>query len=483
LLEGSVQRAGNKVRVNAQLIDARTDAHLWAENYDRPLADVFTIQSEIAQSIAEQLQARLSSRERKAIAEAPTTDLVANELYLRARKLQDFGGADGYRQAIGLLEEAVRRDPKFALAYAALSAVHLTLYWEGTDHTLARREQARIALQKAQELQPDAGGVHLAAGRYAYHGFRDYDRARQEFEAALRVLPNHSPVYMITAAVDRRQGRWDDALRHFDRAVELDPLNFTNLQESAFTREILNRFEEARPLLERALAINPKNSHVRVELAMLPYYQAADVRAWRVEMDKILGEGREATSPAALWLVQCALAERDAAAADAALAVIPEAGAANPYDNSVTPREFFVGLVARTFGDKAGAEAAFTRARVIAAKKAEEQPEYAAAWSLLGMCDAALGHKSDAIAEGRRACELLPVAKDAMDGPSFLNNLAVIYAWVGEKDLALQALAELARTPGGITFGELKLQPQWDPLRGDPRFEPLVASLAPKEAK
>jgi TolB-like protein/class 3 adenylate cyclase/Flp pilus assembly protein TadD len=483
LLEGSVQRAGNKVRVNAQLIDARTDAHLWAENYDRPLADVFAIQSEIAQSIAEQLQARLSSRERKAIAEAPTTDLVANELYLRARKLQDFGGADGYRQAIGLLEEAVRRDPKFALAYAALSAVHLILYWEGTDHTLARREQARIALQKAQELQPDAGGVHLAAGRYAYHGFRDYDRARQEFEAALRVLPNHSPVYMITAAVDRRQGRWDDALRHFDRAVELDPLNFTNLQESAFTREILNRFEEARPLLERALAINPKNSHVRVELAMLPYYQAADVRAWRVEMDKILGEGREATSPAALWLVQCALAERNAAAADAALAVIPEAGAANPYDNSVTPREFFVGLVARTFGDKAGAEAAFTRARVIAAKKAEEQPEYAAAWSLLGMCDAALGHKSDAIAEGRRACELLPVAKDAMDGPSFLNNLAVIYAWVGEKDLALQALAELARTPGGITFGELKLQPQWDPLRGDPRFEQLVASLAPKEAK
>jgi TolB-like protein/Tfp pilus assembly protein PilF/class 3 adenylate cyclase len=480
LLEGSVQRAGNKVRVNAQLIDARTDGHLWAENYDRPLADVFAIQSEIAQTIADQLQARLSSRERKAIAEAPTTDVVANELYLRARKLQDLGGADGYRQAIGLLEEAVRRDPKFALAYAALSAVHLILYWEGTDHTVARREQARIALQKAQELQPDAGGVHLAAGRYAYHGFRDYDRARQEFEAALRVLPNHSPVYMITAAVDRRQGRWEDALRHFDRAVELDPLNFTNLQESAFTREILNRFDEARPLLERALAINPKNSHVRIELAMLPYYQAADVRAWRVEMDKILGEGRYATSPAALWLVQCALAERNADAADAALAVIPEAGAANPYDNSVIPRDWFVGLAARTFGNRAGAEAAFTRARAIAAKQTEEQPDYAIAWSLLGMCDAALGHKSDAIAEGRRACDLLPVAKDAMDGPSFVNNLALIYAWVGEKDLALKTLAQSARTPGGVNFGELKLQPHWDALRGDPRFDQIVASLAPK---
>jgi TolB-like protein/class 3 adenylate cyclase/Flp pilus assembly protein TadD len=480
LLEGSVQRAGNKVRVNAQLIDARTDTHLWAENYDRPVDDVFAIQSQIAQSIAEQLQARLSSRERNAIAEAPTTDVVANELYLRACKLEDLGGADGYLQAIGLLEEAVRRDSKFALAYATMSELHVHLYWEGIDHTLARREQARLALQKAQALQPDAGNVHLAAGIYAYHGFRDYQRARQEFEAALRVLPNYSSVYMMTAAVDRRQGRWDDALRHFDRAVELDPLNFTNVQESAFTREILNRFEEARPLLQRALAINPKASHVRVELAMLPYYRAADIRAWREEMDKILGEGREATSPAALWLVQCALAERDAAAADAALAVIPEAGAANPYDNSVTPREFFVALVARTFGNRADAEAAFTRARAIAAKKAEEQSEYAAAWSLLGMCDAALGHKSDAIAEGRRACELLPVAKDAMDGPSFLSNLALIYAWVGEKDLALQALGELVKTPGGINFGELKLQPHWDLLRGDPRFEQLVNSLAPK---
>jgi TolB-like protein/Flp pilus assembly protein TadD len=480
LLEGSVQRAGNKVRVNAQLIDARTDGHLWAENYDRPLADVFAIQSEIAQTIADQLKARLSSGERKAIAEAPTTDTVANELYLRARKLQYVGSPNEWLQAIGLLEEAVRRDPKFALAYATLSELHVNLYWTGVDHTLGRRDQARIALQKAQELQPDAGDVHLAAGTYAYHGFRDYERARQELEAALRALPNYSPVYMMTGAVDRRQGRWDDAVRHFDRAVELDPLNFSSVQEAAFTYEILNRFEEARPLLQRALAINPKDSHARVELSMLAYYRTADVREWRAELNKIVAEGRESASQAALWLVQCALAERNAGAADAALAVIPEAGAANPYDNSVSPRDWFVGLVARTFGNKAGADAAFTRARAIAAKQTKEQPDYAIAWSLLGMCDAALGHKSDAIAEGRRACDLLPVAKDAMDGPSFVNNLTLIYAWVGEKDLALKTLAESARTPGGVNFGELKLQPQWDPLRGDPEFDKIVASLAPK---
>jgi TolB-like protein/Tfp pilus assembly protein PilF/class 3 adenylate cyclase len=480
LLEGSVQRAGNKVRVNAQLIDARTDGHLWAENYDRPLADVFAIQSEIAQTIADQLKARLSSRERKAIAEAPTTDTVANELYLRARKLQDVGSPNEWLQAIGLLEEAVRRDPKFALAYATLSELHVDLYWTGVDHALGRRDQARIALEKAKELQPDAGDVHLAAGTYAYHGFRDYERARREFEAALRVLPNYSPVYMMTGAVDRRQGRWDDAVRHFDRAVELDPLNFSSVQESAFTYEILNRFEEARPLLQRALAINPKDSHARVELSMLAYYRSADVREWRAELNKIAAEGRESASRAALWLVQCALAERNAGAADAALAVIPEGGAANPYDNSVNPRDWFVGLVARTFGNRAGADTAFTRARAIAAKQTEEQPDYAIAWSLLGMCDAALGHKNDAIAEGRRACDLLPVAKDAMDGPSLVNNLALIYAWVGEKDLALKTLAESARTPGGVTFGELKLQPWWDALRGDPEFDKIVASLAPK---
>ena len=214
---------------------------------------------------------------------------------------------------------------------------------------------------------------------------------------------------------------------------------------------------------------------------MLSYYLAADTRAWRAEMNKIVGQGREAASQATLWLIQCALAERDAGAAESALSAMPEAGAANPYDNSVTPREWFVGLVARTFGNASAAQAAFTRARAIAAKKVEEQPDYSAAWSLLGMCDAGLGHKSDAISEGRRACDLLPITKDAMDGPSLLQNLAIIYAWVGEQDLALQAVEGLARTPAGVSYGELKLLPQWDPLRGDPRFESIIASLAPKD--
>jgi Flp pilus assembly protein TadD len=213
---------------------------------------------------------------------------------------------------------------------------------------------------------------------------------------------------------------------------------------------------------------------------MLPYYRVADTRAWRTQMDKIMAEGRESASPAGLWLVQCALAERNAAAAARALAVLPEEGVTSPYDNSVIPREWFAGLVARTFGNASAAQAAFTSARASAVKKTEEQPEYAAAWSLLGMCDAALGHKNDAIVEGRRACDLLPVTKDAMDGPSYVSNLALIYAWAGEKDLALQTLAGSVKIPGGVSYGELKLMPQWDALRGDPRFDKIVASLAPK---
>ena len=481
VLEGSVQRSANKVRVNAQLIDARNDAHLWAQSYDRDLADVFAIQSEIATTIADQLSAKLSSRERKEIAEAPTTDLAANDLYQRATKL--FEGSSTGEAVLGviqLLEEAVHRDPKFAIAYAQLCNAHIDLYWEGIDHTSSRRELARVALQKAQELRPDAGEVHLAAGTYAYHGFRDYERARQELESALRLLPNYSPVYLMIAAVDRRQARWEESMRHFDRAVELDPLNFSNLSEAAFTRGCLRKFEEARPFLERARALDPKDAHVRMEIAMLPYNRDGELRPWHTEVMQVLGEGRDASSKAALWIMQLALAERNAAAAATALENIPAQGLPNPYDNSLLPREWYVGLSARTFGGAAAAATAFKRAREIAAQRLADQPDYAGPWALLGACDAALGRKDDAINEAKHACELLPLSKDAMDGSGIQRNLALVYTWVGEKDRALEALAESARIPGGVSYGELKLTPEWDALRGDPRFDAIVASLAPR---
>jgi serine/threonine protein kinase/tetratricopeptide (TPR) repeat protein len=484
VLEGTVQRAADKVRVNVQLINARTDAHEWAENYDRPINDVFAIQSEIAKTIAEQLQAHLLPSEKAAIAEAPTKDVVAYDLFVRAMALEDMvndpGGKESLLQAVGLLGEAVRRDPKFLSAYCLLCAINLDLYWFGFDHTPARREQAHDALQAAERIQPDAGEVHVGKGMYAYHGFRDYDRARGEFELARKKLPNAAGLYASLGAVDRRQARWDDAIRNFDRAVQLDPRNFSNAEEAGFTYGGLGRNAEAVRFLKRAIELSPKDYFARIQLAENSYFEHADLGPLRAQLNIFLKEGSDATANAAQFFVLCALAERDRAAAEQALTFIPSEGTVSR--NFLIPRDWFVGLVARSFGDGKEAQKAFTAARVIAAKTVQEQPDYAPAWSLLGMIDAGLGRKADAMAEGNRACEILPISKDSWEGQMYVTNLALIYAWLGEKDRALEQLAISAKSRmAGISYGELKLDPTWDSLRGDPSFEKIVASVAPKE--
>jgi len=487
VLEGSVQRAANKVRVNAQLIDARNDAHLWAQTYDRDLADVFAIQSEIAQTIAKQLQAHLSPSEKAAIAQAPTKDVVANDLYLRARALDDTANDPGAKQnllqGISLLEEALRRDPNFLLAYCLISEINIDLYWYGFDHTNARREQAHAALQAAERIDPDRGEVHLQKGLYAYHGFRDYDRARAEFELARRTLPNSARLYLDIGVVDRRQARWDDAIRTLDRAVELDPRNFIVVEETAFTHGGLRQYAESTRLLKRALELSRQDYFARISLAQNPYFEHADLGPLRSELNVLAKEGTEATSNTAQFFVFCGLAGRDRALADQGLSFIPPEGTVDPLTNFLMPREWFVGLVARTFGDTSQAQSAFAPARALAAKIVREQPDYGPAWSLLGMIDAGLGRKADAIAEGKRACELLPLSRDSWEGPDYVINLARIYAWLNEKDLALEQLSIAANNPAGINYGELKLDPSWNSLRGDPRFEKLVASLAPKGTK
>ena len=484
VLEGTVQRAADKVRVNTQLVNARTDAHEWAENYDRPINDVFAIQSEIAKAIADQLQAHLSPSEKAAIEQAPTKDIVANDLYVRALALKELvnnpGAKDSLLQAIGLLEEAVRRDPNFLLAYCVLCEIHRDLYWFGFDHTPARLEQAHTALQQAEQLQPQAGEVHLQKGVYAYHGFRDYAQARAEFELARQTLPNSSMLYLFLASVDRRQGRWDDAVRNYDRAIQLDPRNPFILEEAGFTHRGLNHNAEATRLLKQAVELSPKDHYfARIALAQIPYFEKADLGPWRSQLNAFLKEGTKATANAAPFFVLCALAERDHGAAARALAFIPAEGTMDPYANFLMPRDWFVGLVARSFGETSEAQTAFAAARVSAAKTVEERPDYAQAWSMLGMIDAGLGNKSDAVAEGERACELLPISKDALGCPN-ITKLALIFTWIGEKDRAREQLTTSAKLPYGVTYGELKLSPVWDPLRGDPRFEKIVASLAPK---
>lgn len=484
VLEGSVQRAANRVRVMAQLIDARSDAHLWAQTYDRDLADVFAIQSEIAKTIADQLQAKISPREKAAIAQAPTTDLEANKLYVQAKELEGTAGDPNATQnllkATRLLEEAVARDPRFLLAYCLISRVHLDLYWFGNEHTPARRELANVAIQAASRLQSDAGEVHLALANYAYHGFRDYDRARAELDLAHSTLPNNADIYYFTALIDRRQGRWTETMRNSERGVELDPRNFRSLDEAAITYAHLRLYPQSSRLLERAVAISPHDYFSRTMLAQLPVYERADTRPLRATLSTILTEEPGASEKIAYGLFYCAMHERDSAATARALTAIPSDGLEDPYNSLSSPREWFVGLAARTFGDAAKAQSAFTAARAIQEKVVREQPDYAQAWSRLGVIDAGLGRKDDAVREGRRACELLPLSKDALDGPSFVTNLAIIYAWTGDKDSAFEQLAISAQVPAGVTYGDLKLDPQWDSLRGDPRFEKIVALLAPK---
>ena len=484
VLEGSVQRINNRVRVTAQLIDARTDAHLWADHYDRELADVFAIQSEIARTIADQLRARISPREKVAMSEVPTSDLEANKLYLQAQELTMGGRAfddpnakENMLQAVRLLDEAVSRDPHFIRALCRLCEIHIILYSTGADHTSARRELANAAVQSAIKIRPEAAEVHYALAMYAYHGFRDYDRALAELELARNALPNNAGIYLLIAAVDRRQGRWAESTKNFSRALDLDPLNQNILREAAITYEGLHRYSEAQRVFERWLALNPRNYFCRARLARLAFFQRADLQPLRRELSAILSEEPAAAGKIADYLFWCALLERDSAATTKALATIPPEGLQG-RGNFLVPRDWFTGLAKLTFGDPSGARAAFSAARAIQEKTVRDEPDYPSARSVLGMIDAGLGRKEEAVSEGRLACDLVPMSRDAYNAMAHIVNLALIYAWTGEKNLAIEQLASVAQIPNGPTYGDLKLNPQWDALRGDPRFENIVASVA-----
>ena len=488
VVEGSVQRAANKVRVNAQLIDARNDAHLWAQTYDRDLADVFAIQSEIAKAIADQLQAKLSPNEKKAIEQPPTTDLAAFDLYSRAKSLlltANFSatGEPDLRKAIELLDEAVKRDPSFFDAYCQLAYAHEYLYAvSGSDHTPARLALAEAAVQAATRLRPDAAETHLARAQYLYYGLRDYAGALAELEIARRALPNDPRLFELTGYILRRRGQQEEGLQNLQRAVELDPRNFYTLQQIALSYQFLGRYAEAIAALDRALAIVPDNVETRATREQFYLCWKADTRPLHQTIDAILAQGPGAIASAAdIWFF-CALAERDPAAAERALVALGD----NPCWNESAinlSRSFGEGLLARMTKDEARARTAFEAARAQQEKIVQAQPDYGPALCVLGLIDAALGRKDLALDEGRRAIALTPLEKDVNNGSRVLQYFAITAAWAGEKELALQQLEAGLRAPAAslmLSYGALKLLPFWDPLRGDPRFEKIVASLAPK---
>jgi TolB-like protein/class 3 adenylate cyclase/Flp pilus assembly protein TadD len=481
LVEGSVQRAGNRVRVNAQLLDARTDRQLWAQTYDRDLADVFAIQSEIATAIADQLQAKLSPGEKNAIERPPTGDIAAFDLYTRAKDLSTnltSNARANLLQAIDLLNEAVARDPSFFQAYCQLAYTHDQLYFLGFDHTPARLALAEAAIQAAFRLRPDAGEAHLARAQNLYRAYLDYDGAFAELEVAGQTLPNDPRVFELKGYIERRRGRWEESTRNLERAADLDPRNFLKLQQISVSYGVLRRYAEEKSVLDRALAIEPNDVNTKVARASVDFHWKADTRLLHQTIDSI-----RATNPGALssvandWL-SCALAERDAAAAKDALNAF---GEILLYDYGVhLNRSVIEGVLARLTKDEDKARAAFTAARAEQEKTVQAQPSYGPALCMLGLIDAGLGRKEQALREGRRAVELLPVEKDAINGPLMIKYLAMIAAWVGDKDLACEQLAIAIRPASTVSYGQLKLLPFWDPLRGDPRFEKIVASLAPK---
>jgi TolB-like protein/predicted Ser/Thr protein kinase/Flp pilus assembly protein TadD len=485
VLEGSVRRSGARLHINTQLIDTRTDTHIWAEQYERYSDDLFAIQSEIAQRVAERLNARITSAEKLDIERKPTADLTAFDLYTRGKNLfltGPFSGESGppWLQAIDLLNQAVARDPSFFQAYCLLAEVHGNLYWFG-DHTPGRLALEEAAIQAAARLRPDAGETHLARAGHLFGGL-DYDGALTELEVARRSLPNNSDVFFLMAGIQGSQGRWEECIRNFERAVELDPRNVITLFQSGLSYATVRRYAEQKSKLDRILTVDPNNLAVKADRAFVEVDWKADTRPLHQVIDEI-----RATNPRAIpkiagrWLL-CALAERDIAAANDVLIAVDEIGLGR--NNVYFTRPFVEGLIARMTNDEHKAQLAFTAARAEQEKTIQAQPDYGPPWCVLGVIDAALGRKEEALHEGRRALELLPMKKDPINGILMMKYLAIIAAWVGEKDLACEHLAAAVRYPSSgldFSYGDLKLMPWWDPLRGDPRFEKIVASLAPQE--
>lgn len=479
ILEGSVQRSGNRVRVNAQLIDGRNDTHIWAEKYERDLADVFAIQSEIAQAIANHLKAKLSPQEKSAINARPTSDVAAYDLYLRAKELIYEGEVNPSRQrenlleAIQLLDQAVARDPAFLLAHCQLAGLHDQIYFYNYDHTDARLKLAEASVAKAIRLQPDAGQTHLAQAIHSYWGYRDYDRAREALTKAEQSLPNEAQVFKFLGLIQRRQGHWNEAVRNLERVVELDPRNVDGLGNLAQAYYDLRRYNESIATFDRIAQLEPGNPAVRTFRASIERAAQGDVASLRAVINTIEAEGGDSAADVAALSFELALDERDPAAAARALANIPR----EDYTDASSfpfPHAWFEGLLAELQQDAPAAQSAFVVARSEIEKIVREQPKNEKALSVLALIDAHLGQKDKAIEEGRAACDLLPIAKDEVDGVTLISNLAKIYAITGEKDLALKQLEIAINLPGGPTYGELRLAPDWDSLRLDPRFQALV---------
>ncbi len=486
ILEGSVRRAGNRVRVNAQLINAATDAHVWADTFDRELTDLFALQSELAERITIALRANLSPQEKASLKIHPTANLEAYENYLRARDLFRWSGAgdpsENGEKALRSLERAIALDPNFALAHTLASRWHAEMFWFGFDRSSARLEKAKAAANEGVRLRPDASDGYVARAFYHYFGFRDYARARECLEAAQQLTPNDAEVWDALGAVCRREGRWEEAVGHLEKARELDPRNPSGIWNLAETYCALGRTAEAERAIAQGLEINPEAHFFRLlrgTMGMRCAGETAPLHAALREIPRDFDPGGSVTIVA----VRLHLMEGKPDEAARALAARPHdryndsglGGFAGMVDGYSFPRAWLEGLLARGRGEEEAARRAFSAALAEVERDISCCVGDAKAMMVRALVHFALGDTTRARKDAEEAAAMLPIAHDAYDGPLLATNLAAIYAQIGETDRALDLLESLRDVPMAATPGTLRLEREWDALRNEPRFKKLAA--------
>jgi TolB-like protein/cytochrome c-type biogenesis protein CcmH/NrfG len=472
VLEGSVRRAGNKVRVTGQLIRAANDEHVWAKAYDRDVTDIFAIQSELAQAIAGALQAALSPEEKSLLQRRPTDNPAAYDLYLRARQLRN-SGVDTVDTAAPLLLSAVQLDPKFAAAWAELASRHAFAYFNDIDHTESRLAKAKEAIDTALHLAPDDPAVMEGAGDYYYYGYRDYARATEQYLRLAQLRPNDPVMYYSLALIQRRQGRWTDSLANFHRAVELDPSNLNyGLQLVGFLTST-RRHDEAEAFARRLVRAFPQEVNPAWYLGTITFL----ARGSTAEMDEFNRQSFDSSKTDQFNYCRKMNARLRGDFAEAI-----RLDREQPYDDAFGETHWSQDVAAAVTladaGDLPAARARAETALAVMKTERERQPSNATLWSALAMAQAIMGAKDEAMRCGQRAVELLPESRDALDGPATALLFASVLARVGEKDRALAELDRLLHAPFGANvyqarhgiFGWVSFQP----LHGDPRFEALL---------
>ena len=482
ILEGGVQRIGNRVRVNVQLIDATTDEHLWANDYDRDLTDVFAIQTDLAQKIATELKAKLSPSEKENMQRKPTENGQAYLAFVQAqndhhRGMEDFAML---KQGEQMYQRAIDLDPNFALAYARYSQLESWVV-HSYERTAARRDKARSLAERALQLQPDLPEGHLALGFSYYYGDNNYDAALNEFQIAQRGLPNDSDAYLAIGAIQRRQGKWEDSTANLEKAASLDPKDSWPLQNLSFNYGMQRDFVSADKTLDRAIQIQPENLtlwSLKAKLAVLArgdlslgekcLEKVNSARLSNEERLKILGGTIDFLFLQRKYKEVLELVQKTP---DDIFSAIP---------HSIGLKHFAIGLAQKGLGNETESRAAFLKAKSVIEENAKEKPDDPEAVIQLAKIEAWLGEKDAALAGAQRAMQLRPESKDAFEGPQTTAQVAEIYATLGDRDHAIELLDGLLSRPSEVTVYGLKLNPAWDSLRKDPRFQALIDKYSAK---